>query len=57
MKILLTITSSLAVIVGFFAIIMGLPTAEYYADADAIVGGILFLGQGTLTLIYIYGDK
>lgn len=57
MKMLLTITSSIAIITGFLAILSGLPTAEYYADTYAIVGGAMFLLQGTLTLIYMDGEK
>lgn len=57
MKILLTITSGLAIIIGAFAILASLPTAEYYADAYGIAGGTMFLLQGVLSLMYVYGEK
>lgn len=53
MKTVLTVTSWLAVILGFFAILGSLPTPEYYADGEGLFGGGFFLLHGTLTLVYI----
>jgi hypothetical protein len=53
MKLILTITSILAIIIGFSAIIESLPSEEYYANTAGIVGGVMFMVQGILPLIYI----
>ena len=53
MKTILQITSWVAVVLGVFAILGSLPTAEYYADGYGMFGGALFILQGTLALVYI----
>lgn len=49
----LKVVSWIAIVIGSLTILDGLPTAEYYADVYAIVGGLMFAGQGILALVYI----
>ena len=57
MKSALKITSWVAVVLGVLAIYGGLTTVDYYGDpmidGYAIFGGLLFLTEGVLALIYI----
>lgn len=57
MKSALKITSWIAVVLGVLAIFGGLTGTDYYGnpviDGYAIFGGLLFLTQGILSLVYI----
>ena len=54
MKILAQVISYFSVIVGGLALLGGLVTETGKIDSYAVIGGLLFLTQGVVTLVYVY---
>lgn len=54
MRIFALVVSWAAVAFGAFGILSGMPTNQYYADYDLLMGGALFLLVGIPNLMNIY---